>query len=141
MYGSSIDGCQIEEELITRTVESNVLCLHIDCNPFDDFVLITEKTSPAVVEPTTTQSHIIDVEKLKFTPDTITINTGDTIVWRNTREGRWNTFQLVGTRECYDLKSPLLGEGEQFEWTFEHPMKCTVVDIIYVNQMMVVEVI
>lgn len=85
--------------------------------------------------------HDVEMNPNGFSPDEITIKAGDSIVWRNTREGRLGRGMILGTRLCAEVKSGMFGPGESFEWTFTKPGSCIVVDGVLTTKTMTVTVV
>ncbi len=80
--------------------------------------------------------HTVKVTDAGFNPDQVSINAGDTVVWENVRTGKINNAMILGTKLCTKIKSEIFAPGETFEWTFDDPEPCTIVDGIYTNKVM-----
>ncbi len=91
------------------------------------------KTIPA--EPTA-KSHTVLLIGGGFEIREVRIKAGDTVIWKNEREGRYSKALVLGTKACAKLKSSFFGPGELFRWKFEAPGECVVVDGIYTTQTM-----
>jgi len=94
-------------------------------------------TTAAVSEVKAGTTHTVLLTETGFAVPEITIKTGDTITWENTRTGRFKQGMIIGTQGCSKgLKSPFFLNGESFSWTFEKPGKCLIVDGIMTTQTM-----
>ena len=85
----------------------------------------------AVVAPSLPEQvvHVVEMSSLGFSPEILTINAGDKVVWKNVRSsGSVRNAMIIGTQKCQRVRSPGFGNGESFEWTFSEPVKCTFVD-------------
>lgn len=85
-------------------------------------------TGGAVGELKEGETHFVELTDSGFEPDMLTVKAGDTVVWQNVRTGNINRALVIGVRECAKMRSKLFTPGESFSWTFDEPMKCTVVD-------------
>lgn len=85
-------------------------------------------TGGAVGEPKEGETHFVELTDGGFEPNMLTIKAGDTVVWQNVRTGNINKALVLGVRECAKIRSKLMTPGESFSWTFDEPVKCTVVD-------------
>ncbi|HLD80131.1 MAG TPA: hypothetical protein VJA18_06240 [Candidatus Nanoarchaeia archaeon] len=74
------------------------------------------------------ETHFVDLTSEGFEPNELTIQAGDTVVWQNVRSGQISKAFVIGVRECAKIRSKILTPGESFSWTFEEPIKCTIVD-------------
>lgn len=91
-------------------------------------------------EPKGPKKHIVEMNDQGFDVEKINIKAGDTVVWENTRTGRFNKAMVVGTIKCIKVRSSFFESGESFNWTFEKPETCTIVDGIMTTEMMKVVV-
>jgi plastocyanin len=66
--------------------------------------------------------------------DKLSVSVGDTVVFKNVRDGHYKIGLVVGNRECRDLKSGFFGAGESFGWTFTEPQTCWVSDAIFTTE-------
>ena len=123
-------------------------------NPYDDVtepVIEPETQQPAVVEITPetdiepeiveqpiTATQTVKITKTGFEPKELTVKVGDTVEWTNVREGNLKLAQVVGSRQCTAIKSPVLKTGETFSHTFDKVEECVFVDTITINQVMTV---
>ena len=99
----------------------------------------TENLEETIIENTegvTGTTHLIKVNLKGFEPDTITISSGDTILWENVRSGNLNKVLITGSSPCTNVKSAIFMPGETFGWTFDSPVTCVFTDAISVTQIM-----
>ena len=85
----------------------------------------------AVVAPSLPEQviHSVEMTGFGFSPEILTINAGDKVVWKNVRSsGSVRNAMIIGTQKCQRVRSPGFANGESFEWTFSEPLKCTFVD-------------
>lgn len=72
-----------------------------------------------------------------FEKRTLTINKGETVVWKNVRNGRIKQAMIVGARyPCTNVRSGIFYPGDSFKWTFEETGTCTIVDGILTTETM-----
>ena len=92
-----------------------------------------------VVEMTWETREIVEISKLGFSPEKLTVNVGDEVTWINKRE-KLDAF-VIGLREINGMKSPFLQPGDEFSWTFDNIGKFTYSDgiVIGVTGMVIVE--
>ncbi|MFH1682623.1 MAG: hypothetical protein ABIA37_02390 [Candidatus Woesearchaeota archaeon] len=79
--------------------------------------------------------HTVEINKTGFIPNSLTIKPGDTIRWVVIRNGTLNKAMINGAQLCIDVKSGILNAGESFEWTFNEPLRCNIVDGITTAQL------
>lgn len=101
-----------------------------DTTPNDTQASADEDTAPEPVPEETT--HVIEINNTDFIPEEITIEAGDTVVFKNVRSGRFEDALILGASysDCRDMESPTFGPGEEFSYTFEEPGKCVFIDAI-----------
>ena len=90
-----------------------------------------EETKATEVKP---KSNVIKVTDKGFVPSELKVKVGDTVEWQNTRSGRISKALIVGTQNCYYLKSAILESGESFKYTFDKAETCTIVEAITTTQ-------
>ena len=88
----------------------------------------------AVIDDTGTRTHIVEIRQFKFTPQTLTVKDGDTIIWRNLdvvphtatdRAQQWNSGNLRKNEEWSMVAN---GAGQLKYFCAYHPsMKGTVI--------------
>ncbi len=89
-----------------------------------------EKIVPILEEPTST-THVIAIGNKAFFPIKLTIEKGDTIIWKNVRDHpRLKKAIIVGPMLCGKFQSDMLFPGDSFEWTFTKKAKCTIVEAV-----------
>ena len=99
-----------------------------------------EATIPEVIIPAipeeTGETHVVNLIDGGFEVPEITIKAGDTIVWQNVREKNPVKALIVAIQPCPRIKSGIFLPGSSFQWKFEKPGKCTIVDGIFTTQAM-----
>ena len=126
-------GCSSEENPVTEPLVAEDLEAQQknetipESLPLEEPVAIDNPlTGGAVTEQG--ETHFIDLTESGFEPDLLTIKAGDKVVWQNVRSGQISKAFVIGVRECAKIISKILTPGESFSWTFEEPIKCTIVD-------------
>jgi len=126
-------GCSSEENPVTEPLVAEDLEAQQknetipESLPLEEPVAIDNPlTGGAVTEQG--ETHFIDLTESGFEPDLLTIKAGDKVVWQNVRSGQISKAFVIGVRECAKIRSKILTPGESFSWTFEEPIKCTIVD-------------
>ena len=77
------------------------------------------KDKPAVKSPTTkrtAKTHTITIKNSKFSPAALTINVGDTVVWKNDDD---KDHTVVADDKSF--KSDNISSGDDFEHAFKKP--------------------
>ncbi len=87
-------------------------------------------TTPSVAET----ERVVLVKDNGFEPSELTINAGDTVVWKNARSGRLTTAIIQGSKQCVNIKSPLLKYGQEFRIKFSKPISCQIIEAITTDQ-------
>ena len=80
--------------------------------------------------------HYVSLIAGGFEVKDITIKVGETVAWKNDREGTLQKALVLGTEQCQPLRSKMFGPGEVYRWTFTQKQTCTVVDGIYTTKLM-----
>lgn len=79
--------------------------------------------------------HAVQVTNSGFEPATLTIGLGDTVEWKNVRDGRIRDAMVTGARfPCKEIKSGVIDSGDTYSFVFEEKGSCTVVDSITTTQ-------
>ncbi len=101
----------------------------------EEAALPEEELPPAVeLGP---QSTYITLTDVGFGVPEVRIKVGETVAWKNEREGRQTKAMVLGTQWCSTIvKSSLFGPGEVYRATFNKAGACTVVDGMYTTEMM-----
>ena len=89
--------------------------------------------APAAMPPkfeTGPATYAVEIYGDGFTESELMVNRGDTVIWKNMREGKLKTALIQGTKNCVYLKGKLLQPDEKFEWTFMEEGKCQVMDAV-----------
>lgn len=103
--------------------------------------VVPPETSPQIIIPVETgETHTVNLVDGGFEVPEVTIKAGDTIVWQNVREKQPNKALIVGVYPCTKVKSTMFLPGDSFQWKFEEPLRCTIVDGIFTTQAMKVRV-
>lgn len=100
-----------------------------------------EEAEPSPEEPSGPKTHLVKVIDGGFEVSTLKIKVGDTVEWKNVREGRYKIGFIIGNRNCKEIKSKLFSAGESFSWTFTEEGTCYISDGIYTTQFMKVKVV
>lgn len=87
-----------------------------------------------LLEELDSQIHLVEITADGFNPDTLTINTGDTVKWVNKRSGNLKQAMVIGNSPCSNIKSKMLMPGDEFSWTFSNLVKCKFVEAITITQ-------
>ncbi len=97
-----------------------------------------EVTEPLVENEPASLQDFLDKENVKtyrikitdngFEPPGLNIKVGETVEWENVRKN--TKAQVIGTKQCYKVKSQLLQPGEKFNYTFNVVEPCTIVDVV-----------
>lgn len=80
--------------------------------------------------------HSVEIDMAGFVPNNLTIKAGDTVRWTVLRSGNLDKAMINGAQICVNVKSGILTTGESFEWTFDEPLKCNIVDGITLNHVL-----
>ena len=72
--------------------------------------------------------HLVEVINETFSPSTLTIKIGDTVTWKNMRDGYYGKVMIVGSRECRTIRSGILEKGQTFSYTFNQTDSCIITD-------------
>ncbi len=92
-------------------------------------------TTGAVADVPTGETYTVEMTNEGFSKSLLTINAGDTVVWKNVRTGSvLNKAMIIGVRDCRMVKSNFFLPGESFSWTFKKPGECVIVDGIMTTQ-------
>ncbi len=87
------------------------------------------------------QSTYVTLTDVGFGVPEVRIKVGETVAWKNEREGRQQKAMVLGTQWCSTIvKSRLFGPGEVYRATFNKAGTCTVVDGMYTTETMKVVV-
>ena len=101
----------------------------------EEAALPEEELPPAVeLGPQSTYVILTDVG---FGVPEVRIKVGETVAWKNEREGRQPKAMVLGTQWCSTIvRSRLFGPGEVYRATFTKAGTCTVVDGMYTTELM-----
>ncbi|HLC70627.1 MAG TPA: hypothetical protein VJI32_01380 [Candidatus Nanoarchaeia archaeon] len=94
---------------------------------------MTEETAVIEVGP---QSVYVSLIEGGFEVPEVRIKVGETVGWKNEREGRQQRAMILGTQWCSFVRSGFFGPGEVYRATFTRTGTCTVVDGMYTTEMM-----
>lgn len=64
------------------------------------------------------QTHVVEMHKFKYVPDSLTVKVGDTVRWLNVEKRQYHS---VWFREAGDDQSVYLFPEETFQKTFDKP--------------------
>ncbi|HZX44293.1 MAG TPA: hypothetical protein VFF28_01280 [Candidatus Nanoarchaeia archaeon] len=80
--------------------------------------------------PKDTKTFTVTIQELKLSPQDLTINKGDTVIWKH--EDRWETdTKHYLTAHSNEFRSPVMKYGETFSHTFNTPGIYTYIDPIH----------
>lgn len=96
----------------------------------------TTETNSTDETPVGPQTKIVLLNSDGFEHTQLKIKVGDTVEWKNVRDGTPNLAMVLGVRNCFDVKSGILNNGESFSWTFEEAETCQIVDGILTTKSM-----
>lgn len=83
------------------------------------------------------ESTYITLTDVGFGVPEVRIKVGETVAWKNEREGRQQKAMVLGTQWCSSIvRSTLFGPGEVYRATFNKVGTCTVVDGMYTTELM-----
>jgi len=91
---------------------------------------------PVVVEPSGPKTHIVKLIDGGFGNASITIKVGDTVEWHNERDGNTKKALIIGSQQCFKIKSSIFEWGDYYSWTFEKAETCTIIDGIFTTASM-----
>jgi plastocyanin len=97
---------------------------------------IEEVEELIVEEPSGPKTHIVKLIDGGFENASITIKVGDTIEWHNERDGNTKKALIIGTQQCFKIKSSVFELGDYYSWTFEKAETCTIIDGIFTTASM-----
>ncbi len=83
--------------------------------------------------------HVVQLKSDGFSPDKLTINTGDKIKFKNMRDKAPNIYPaiIIGGAGCEKFQSSTIEPGESYEFTFNEQVKrCIIVDGVMTTQSM-----
>ncbi|MBS3165894.1 hypothetical protein J4444_02110 [Candidatus Woesearchaeota archaeon] len=108
--------------------------------PVEEPVNVTPTETAPVVPSARETRKVVNLIEGGFAVDKIDILVGDTIEWKNVRDGKMNKAMIVGSTGCEKVKSSIYLPGKSYEYTFTKPVKCVIVDGIFTTQTMKVVV-
>ena len=65
--------------------------------------------------PTLAKTHIVDIKKFKFSPQQLTINVGDTIIWNNIEKRQYHN---VWFKALFEQEPDYFFPGESYQLSF-----------------------
>lgn len=95
---------------------------------------VVEETAPEVER--VPESTYVTLSGVGFEVKEVRIKVGETVAWKNEREGRQTKAMVLGTQWCAFVKSKMFGPGEVYRATFNKAGTCTVVDGMYTTELM-----
>ncbi|MBI2112775.1 hypothetical protein HYT52_04530 [Candidatus Woesearchaeota archaeon] len=103
--------------------------------PLEEVAIVPSETivSQTALE-TMAKVHTVEFNQSGFVPTKLTIKVGDSILWKNSRDKV--KAMVLGSQACAKVKSEILNPGQTFQWTFTEPLRCPIVDGIYVTAVM-----
>ena len=128
---------EAEEETV---VENETVASESIEEPTIEETPVVEEINETVSAPPTEERetvHTMPLVGVGFPENVFTIKVGDTIEWKNEREGlRYDKAMIVGTRLCSRVKSPLYSIGESYKYTFTQKGTCLIVDGVYTTEIL-----
>ena len=97
---------------------------------------LVENDTPSPVIEVGPQSVYVSLIGVGFSVPEVTIKVGETVAWKNEREGRQQRAMVLGTQWCAFVKSGFFNPGEVYRATFNKIGTCTVVDGMYTTETM-----
>ncbi len=83
------------------------------------------------------ESTYVILSGIGFEVKEVRIKVGETVAWKNEREGRQTKAIVLGTQWCSSIvRSKMFGPGEVYRATFNKAGTCTVVDGMYTTELM-----
>ena len=107
----------------------------LDEEPLNEEINVEEAPVLEEIQNRTT-SHYVSMIESGFEVPEITIKVGETVAWKNEREGHVSKAMVLGTKQCQPIRSGTFLPGEVFRWTFTKAETCIIVDGIYTTQTM-----
>jgi len=145
------DGSEMPEipEDIIETTTTTVQAPEEDINGTvqdEEEIEITNTTEEEQLNETTTTTapeiigNLINIENLKFVPDSLTMDKGETVTWLHKDKYVDNMKHMV---RIYPggAASPTMFYGESFSYTFDEPGEYTIVDVIYAKKNVKMDII
>lgn len=119
-----------------------VITAYIVTQPKTEAPVTPEAVPVAPPEEAMPATHTILITEKGFEPVQLTINTGDTVIWKNVRNKPSTQFYAyiigtVGPCRTPILESPYppgIAPGESFNFTFNQAGQCTYIDGIQKQQ-------
>ncbi len=91
------------------------------------------QASPVEIGP---QSVYVSLIEGGFEAPEVRIKIGETVAWKNEREGRQPRAMVLGTQWCSFVRSGIFGPGEVYRASFNRTGTCTIVDGMYTTETM-----
>lgn len=108
--------------------------------PIEESEIVEEAAVPEVGVPPVVelepQSTYVVLDGVGFGVKEVRIKVGETVAWKNEREGRQQKAMVLGTQWCAFVKSGFFNPGEVYRATFNKAGTCTVVDGMYTTELM-----
>lgn len=134
------------EEIVVESTPSGAAVVEdtegvVEDNTTEEEIALPEEETvaeefPAEVERVP-ESTYITLTDVGFGIPEVTIKVGETVAWKNEREGRQTKAMVLGTQWCSGIvRSKLFGPGEVYRATFDKAGTCTVVDGMYTTELM-----
>ena len=130
VVGSSPSGAVVADE------PADAIDTPVEEAELPENVAVPEVDVPPVVELEPQSTYVIldgvgfgEVKEVK-------IKVGETVAWKNEREGRQQKAMVLGTQWCAFVKSGFFNPGEVYRATFNKAGTCTIVDGMYTTELM-----
>lgn len=87
--------------------------------------------------------YVVELTDDGFSTRELNLKVGDTLQWKNTRQGRFGRYTdafIIGGWDCPTIKSEILHPEDTFTHTFTEPGRCTITDGIYTRESMFISI-
>ncbi len=129
---SAPTGAAVSEEAVPENTSAEAIV------PEEEITAVEETVEEASTEiERVPESTYITLTGVGFGVPDVHIKVGETVAWKNEREGRQTKAMVLGTQWCSGIvRSKLFGPGEVYRATFDKKGTCTVVDGMYTTELM-----
>lgn len=129
---SAPTGAAVSAEAVPENTSAEAIVPEEETTPIEEAV---EEASPELER--VPESTYITLTGVGFGVPDVHIKVGETVAWKNEREGRQTKAMVLGTQWCSGIvRSKLFGPGEVYRATFNKAGTCTVVDGMYTTELM-----
>lgn len=125
---SAPTGAAVSAEAVAENTSAEAIVPEEETTP-------VEEASPEIER--VPESTYITLTGVGFGLPEVRIKVGETVAWKNEREGRQTKAIVLGTQWCSSIvRSKMFGPGEVYRVTFNKAGTCTVVDGMYTTELM-----